>query len=455
MKIGILGAGISGLSLGFFLRELGEEVLIMETSNRVGGAIKTDVKNGFSFEYGPNSLLNTSVKITEMIKKIGLESELIKANSVAKNRYIIKNAKLVALPTSPYKFLKTSLFSLKAKLRLFKEPFIPKGTDELETLADFVKRRLGDEFLDYAINPFVAGVYAGDPKQLSVKYAFKKLYDLEQKYESLIKGQIKGAKERKKSGEVAKNTAEMISFKNGLGSLVTHLEQYLETSILKNVSIEAIHQLNEGWSVSFLNVLETADFDILINTVPAHKQNDLPFTFLKNDNRKHFQEIYYPPVTVVQTGYKREDITHKLDGFGYLTPEKENRKVLGCLFSSQIFDFRAPENHILLTNFIGGSRQPEQALLSDSEILKLVSDDHKQLLGAKNEPVFTEIIRWKKAIPQYSIAYAEIKKRIKEMEEANPGLIFSGNWVNGISMSDCITQASVLAENLTQKKLNS
>jgi oxygen-dependent protoporphyrinogen oxidase len=455
MKIGILGAGISGLSLGFYLKELGEEVLIMETSDRVGGAVKTDTKEGFTYEFGPNSILNTSDKITEMIKKIGLESELIKANSIAKNRYIIKNAKLIALPTSLIKFLQTNLFSFKAKLRLLKEPFIPKGTNKLETLADFVKRRLGDEFLDYAINPFVAGVYAGDPEKLSVKYAFKKLYDLEQKYDSLIKGQFKGAKERKKSGEVAKNSAEMISFKNGLGSLVTHLEQHLEDSILKKLRIEAIHRLNDGWSVSFHNILETADFDILINTVPAHKQQNLPFTFLKKDSRKFFQEIYYPPVTVVQTGYKREDIAHELDGFGYLTPEKESRKILGCLFSSQIFDYRAPENHVLLTNFIGGARQPEQALLSDSEVLKLVSDDHKELLGTKNEPIFTEIIRWEKAIPQYSIAYAEIKKKIEEMEEANPGLIFSGNWVHGISMSDCITQASVLAEKLTQKRIES
>jgi len=175
---------------------------------------------------------------------------------------------------------------------------------------------------------------------------------------------------------------------------------------------------------------------------------------LTKDNRNYFKDIYYPPVTVVQSGYKREDIAHNLDGFGYLTPEKENRKILGCLFSSQIFEYRSPKNHVLLTNFIGGSRQPEQALLNDSELLKLVLDEHKQLLGAKNEPIFTEIIRWKKAIPQYSIAYAEIKKRIEEMEQANPGLIFSGNWVNGISMSDCITQAFVLAEKLTQKKLS-
>jgi protoporphyrinogen/coproporphyrinogen III oxidase len=454
MKIGILGGGISGLSLGFFLRELGEEVLIIESTKRVGGAIKTESKDGFTYEFGPNSLLNTSSKITDLIKKIGLESELIQANAIAKNRYIVKNGSLVALPSSLVTFISSSLFSFKAKLRLLKEPFIPKGTNENESLSTFVSRRLGQEFLDYAINPFVAGVYAGDPNQLSVKYAFKKLFELEQKYGSLIKGQINGAKERKKRGEVAKNSAGMISFKNGLGSLITYLEKYLEASILKDCSIEAIHQLNDGWSVSFKHVLETADFDLLINTIPAHKQMDLPFTFLKKDNRKTFQEVYYPPVTVVQVGYEKSTISHELDGFGYLTPEKEGRKILGCLFSSQIFDNRAPQDHILLTNYIGGARQPEQASLSDNDLLDLVYEEHKQLLGAKEKPVFSEIIRWKKAIPQYTTHYAVVKMSIEEMEKANPGLVFSGNWVNGISMSDCITQAAALAEKLTGKTLN-
>jgi oxygen-dependent protoporphyrinogen oxidase len=446
MRIGIIGSGISGLSLAHFLRKKNHDVVLLESSSRVGGPVHSSFEDSFLFEHGPNSLLLTNNSIQELINDISLTDDLIRAKPEAKNRYIVKNGGLLALPTSPSAFLKTPLFSWKAKFRLLKEPFVTAGTNPNESLGDFVKRRLGSEFLDYAINPFVAGIYAGDPMQLGVRHAFAKLYELEQKYGSLIKGQIKGAKERKKRGEIAKDRAPMISFKYGLQQLIAALADSLKQHIWLAAQIDQIHKVHDGWSIMLQNSDESFDVEQLVVTIPAHRLHELRFGHLKSDQRERLKEIYYPPVTVVQTGYKRTDIQHPLDGFGYLTPEKEKRQILGGLFSSSIFDGRAQAGHVLITSFIGGARQPQVALKEDEELLNLVFQEHQELLGAQEKPVFTKVIRWPKAIPQYTTDYDRFKEAIKIMEKANSGIHFSGNWVKGISLSDCITKAHELAE---------
>ena len=450
MRVGIIGAGISGLSLAHYLKKKNHQVFLFESSSQVGGPVRSSKCDNFLIEYGPNSLLMTTDSINELIQDVGLADELVKSKPEAKFRFIVKDGKLIALPTSLSSFLKTSLFSLKAKLRLLKEPFISKGENPNESLADFVERRLGKEFLDYAINPFVAGVYAGDPKTLSVRHAFKKLYDLEQGYGSLIKGQLKGAKERKKSGEVAKNRAPMVSFKNGLGSLISALEKSLEKEIYKNSITDGIFKVNDGWSISLPTRAEPFEVDKLIITIPTHRLRELPFSILHDDKRPIFKEVYYPPVTVVHTGYERKTIQHDLNGFGYLTPEKEGRFILGSLFASSIFEGRSDSNHALLTSFIGGARSPENAFKEDEELIEEVFKDHQQLIGATEKPIFTEVIRWKQAIPQYTLEYDIYVDAVKQMELSNPGLYFSGNWVNGISLSDSISKAHDLAERISQ-----
>ncbi|TNE73721.1 protoporphyrinogen oxidase [bacterium] len=448
MRICIIGSGITGLSLAHFLKKNNHEVTLIESRNTVGGPVQSTSDEDFLYEHGPNSLLLTSDSIKELINDLSLQGSLLQAKPEAKNRYIVKNGRLVSLPTSIGAFLKTTLFSWKAKLRLLKEPFISAGTNPNESLGDFVERRLGIEFLDYAINPFVAGVYAGDPKKLGVRHAFAKLYDLEQKYGSLIKGQFKGAKERKKRGEVAKDRAPMVSFKNGLAELINALENELQTSIHKGVLIDQIHKVHDGWSILFNHSDASIDVDVLIITIPAYRLTELNFSYLKADQRELFKQVYYPSVTVVHTGYKRDSIQHPLDGFGYLTPEKEQRQILGGLFSSSIFDARAPKDAVLITSFIGGARQPEVALKEDAELVDIVYKEHQDLLGATEKPVFTHIVRWPKSIPQYTTNYDEFKTAVKQMEDANLGLIFSGNWVKGISLSDCITKAFELADSI-------
>ena len=218
----IIGGGIAGMTAAFRLKKAGIKVTLLEKNDRLGGALYSHQEDGYLAELGPNSILETSPLVTELIRDIGLEEDKVYANESSKVRYIVRNKKPVPLPSSPPSFIASPLFSILAKLRLIKEPFIEAWDNQYEeSLSQFVIRRLGQEFLDYAINPFVAGVYAGDPDTLSVKHGFPKLYALEQKYGSLIKGQIKGAKERKKRQEVAKQSARMFSFRQGLKMIPT------------------------------------------------------------------------------------------------------------------------------------------------------------------------------------------------------------------------------------------
>ena len=216
----VIGGGISGLAAAFGLQQHGCTVELLEAEARVGGVIGSRRRDGVLYELGPNSTLDTTPLVNELLDAAGLRAERLDANAEASIRYVVRDGRPVALPTSPAAFLTTSAFTLGAKLRLVGELFVaptPPGVEE--SIAAFVRRRLGDEFLDYAIDPFVSGIYAGDPERISVPAAFPRLLALEQKYGGLIKGQIRGARERKKSKEVAKNTAKSFSFREGMQTL--------------------------------------------------------------------------------------------------------------------------------------------------------------------------------------------------------------------------------------------
>ena len=249
-NIVVLGAGISGLTVAYLLQKEGFRVTVIEKKSSVGGSIETVVKNGFLFDRGPNSTLETYPIIKTIIEDLGLSEELIYADSKGNKRYILKNNKLIPLPMSPPAFLSSKLFSTKAKLRLLAEPFIKKANKE-ESIAEFVKRRIGKEFLDYAISPFVSGVYAGDPAKLSVKYAFPKLYELEQKHRSLILGTIKTIRERKKRAEKSKQSAKMFSFKKGMETLPNKIASFLGDGLITSAEVQSIFKKDSSYNIVF------------------------------------------------------------------------------------------------------------------------------------------------------------------------------------------------------------
>lgn len=448
----IIGGGISGLSAAFFLHQKGLRPLIIEKEGRLGGSIRSERMDGFLVEHGPNSTLDTTPLLHDLFEGVGVESRVEYANSSAQNRYIVRDGKLNALPMSPPAFLKTSLFSLGAKLRLFKEPFIrPADPEAEESLAEFVKRRLGQEFLDYAINPFVAGVYAGQPEQLSVPSAFPRLYQLEQNYGSLIKGAIKGARERKKRAETEKTKARLLSFDEGLETAITALGNFFEDDVLTGAEISSISKSESLYHVKLRCDGEQFEFTApaVMLTIPAHAYGKLPCQF-DFPLSATLSGIDYPSVAMVFFGYHKQPAGRELDGFGFLVPEKEQRRILGTIWSSTIFTRRAPDGGIALTTFVGGSRQPEVARLDDAQLIETVRNDIRDLMGISAAPDVVKIRRWERAIPQYKIGHGKIIDQIEEMEKERPGLFISGNFRGGISVADCVKQSHAMSETIAE-----
>lgn len=442
-KVAIIGAGITGLTAAFELKEKGIDCTLFEASDRVGGCIKTVKQDGYLVECGPNSILDTHPDLGKLIARLGIEGNKLGSKPEANNRFIVRNGKPIALPTSPSAFFSSDAFSAKAKLRLLKEPFIKSKSNEHESLADFVVRRLGQEFLDYAINPFVSGVYAGDPAKLSTRYAFPKLYELEQQYGSLIKGALKGAKARKKRAETASKDARMFTFDDGMEVLPNQLAAKLGEIIRLNTPVENIQPLEEDlWMVN------REEFTDVILAIPAYAQTQLNLPF----DLEMFNEIYYPPVASISLGFGSNQFAHALNGFGVLIPKIENRFSLGALFPSSIFKERAPGGMALLTVFVGGSQSPERALMNEDEMILKVLDDLHELLGLDGKPDFKHVSIWPKAIPQYVVGYEKYMDRMKQIETEFKGIHFAGHYRDGISVSNSILSGINIAKTITELK---
>ncbi len=438
-KITILGAGISGLATAHWLNKEGFNVTLLESKSSPGGSMITEKTKDFLIDFGPNSGLETTPKIREIVNDIGLNDEMIYANEEGNRRYILKNNSLIALPTSPGSFFKTSLFSTKAKLRLMKEPFVGKSEDGYyQSIADFVERRLGKEFLDYAIDPFVSGVFAGDPAKLSVKSAFPKLYRLEEKYGGLIKGMIRGAKERKQRNEESKQSAKMFSFINGMQSFPKAIAKSLGDKIIFNANVNRIKK-EDSWSISYSvngedKLLKS---DVLFSAIPSYKLSKL-FNGANNSLLKHLEDIYYPPVLVLYLGYDKKNIGQKLDGFGFLIPSNERKKYLGAIWTSTIFKNRAAEDNASFTIFIGGARNPNLSENGIEKTIKEVIEEFQTIMKINGNPLLVQKKFWQKAIPQYNLGHIEHEKYFDNFEIENPGIFLGGNYRGGISVGDCI-----------------
>lgn len=447
-RVAVLGAGITGLTAAWHLQRAGFSPTVFEKSFRVGGAIGTTTSDGWLSELGPNSLLENSSKVTAFIDQLGLADRRCYATAAAKKRYIVRAGCLVAMPMSPVEFVGTKLFSWRAKLGLIGEPWRrPGAADCEESVADFVVRRLGREFLDYAINPFVGGVYAGDPSRLSVRHAFPKLHALEQEHGSLIRGAMK---RRNTSGGPK---GRIFSFKNGLGELPSALGNSLGDAVHLCTQVKVVRRAARGWEIVCESggLLLTKEFAAVVCALPADALAALVVEGVPEAHRlATLREIDHPPVASVFTGYKRGQVQHPLDGFGMLMPQVEHRSILGTLFSSTMFPDRAPQGYVGLTSFVGGARQPELVCLDDSKLVEIVHAELSKLVGARGVPAFTHVKIWPRAIPQYALGYQRYKDAISAVETSAPGFFVGGNCRDGISLTNCIESGQRLATSVTK-----
>jgi oxygen-dependent protoporphyrinogen oxidase len=460
-SVAIIGAGITGLTAAFYLKRQGVPVTVYEAGGRVGGVIQSIRKDGFLAEFGPNTILETSPKIAQLVRDAGLESRKLATDPQAEARYVVRYGRPIEMPGSPLGFFATPLFTAKAKLAVLREPFIKPRRDGVEeSIAQFVVRRFNQEFLDHAIDALVAGIYAGDPHKLSLPHAFPKLKALEDNYGSMIKGQLFGARDRKKSGEVAKDRAAKFSFDEGLQMLPDTLAAQLGDSVKLNTPVTKLGQTANGWRVT--TAQGEAEFGAVIYCGTAYRLAELqiegragsplPAAGAHGVTRPTdtFSEIGYPPVASVVLGFRREDVAHSCQGFGMLIPKIEGFKILGTIFSSSLFPNRAPDGHLTLTSYVGGERYPELALLPPEQLIETTLADLRILLGVRGQPVFTQTAVYPRAIPQYNVGYGKYRQLLNDLEAAGPGLFFAGHYRDGVSLGDSIVSGVNIAERVTK-----
>ena len=492
-RTAIIGGGISGLTLALLLRDKGHSVRVFEASDQPGGAIRTTRStDGWMAEWGPNTIIESSGRIKRLVSMLDLEERRRYPDPTAKKRYIVRDGKMVAVPGSAGGLLSTPLLSTSAKLSILREPFRRRSrNDHDETLADFVRRRLGDEFLKWPIDALVGGIYAGDPERLSVRHAFPRLALLEEQHGSLILGQIKGGVRRPPgSDEIPRNKAEIFSFDDGLQVLPDTISNRLGDAVsfltpVKKITFingntgtgesADVHEQRTGdtsptgaiptgeippadrpqrWRVQVDDPLEPPqDFDVLIYAGTSYGLSDIDFPETLAPLLDPVTEIPHPPVVSFTMGFRRSDIAHPLDGFGMLIPGIEGFPILGTLFTSTLFPNRAPDDgHVTLTTYMGGSRQPDIAGTDEEEQAGMVVSSLRKLLGLSGEPRFRHRILWSRAIPQYETGFARFLTLMDRAEQEHPGFYLAGNYRTGISVGDTINAAFDLAERIHQEE---
>jgi protoporphyrinogen/coproporphyrinogen III oxidase len=447
--VAVVGAGVAGLTAAYRLKRSGIRVVVYEASDRAGGVILTERREGYLAELGPNSMTAGGGAVADVLSQLGLDASLVEAQRDARKRYIVRKSKLVALPTSPSQLLTTRLLSNSAKLAIFGEPLVEPGDSPMEeSVATFVRRRFNQEVLDYVANPFVAGIFAGDPEQLSARHALPRVHDLEHTHGSVVKalGRMMQAG-RGGPGSAQGPGQGLISFAGGLGEIPDAFARELRSEIRFKAPVTQLRRGPKGWTVSAAYQASEL-YDGVIYAAPAHCADDVDLGFEGGDRLKTLTSIAHPPVAVLALGFRREDVAHRLDGFGFLVPDVERRNVLGVIFSSTVFPGRAPAGHVLLTVFVGGVRNPDLANADLSTLTARVLDDLRLLLGVRGEPTFRAFHLWPKAIPQYALSYGRFKEIMDEAERRNPTLGLTGSYREGVAVDEVIGAADQVAERI-------
>ncbi len=449
VEIAVIGAGLTGLTTAFYLRKKNKDFIVLEEKEKPGGVIQTRNENGFVYEEGPNTGVLGNPDVAELFEDLDGLCKCEIAGEKVKKRYILKNGAWEPMPMGPWQAVKTPLFSLKDKLRLLGEPFRGSGTNPDEPLSEMVKRRLGQSFLDYAIDPFILGVYAGDPSQLLTRYAFPKLYNLEQNYGSFIGGSIKKKFEKKDEREKKANR-KVFSVYGGLSGLINALwksvgeDRFLFNTKNIKIKTEADHfvltgtQNNEKMKIKARKVITTTGSHTLRRMLP----------FADDKLLLDMEKLRYARVMQVVVGFNKWD-GMTLDGFGGLIPFREKRDILGVLFLSALLSHRAPAGGALCSVFVGGIRREDLSDKSDDEIKTIVKREFSDVMKLKEfTPDLFKIIRYNYAIPQYGIESQHKLEAIEKLQLEYKGLIIGGNIRDGIGMADRIKQGIHLADSV-------
>ncbi len=438
-KVAIIGSGITGLTAAFYLKKAGIPFRIFEKSESIGGVMQTKSDGDFLYETGPNSGVISHAEMADLFDDLNGKCELELADDASAKRLIWKEGNWHALPSGLLSAVSTPLFKFSDKLRVLGEPFRQKGTNPNESLADLVRRRLGKSFLEYAIDPFILGIYAGDPAYIVPKYALPKLYNLEQNYGSFIGGTIKKSRIPKTEADI-KASRKIFSARGGLGNLISALTEEIGK---ENILTEAqVVVLDNKYTLEING--EKEHFSHIIYTGVSKNLSSL-MPFLNSELVKPVESLQYAKVVEASIGFKKWQ-GRKLDAFGGLVPFKENKNILGVLFMSSLFQNRAPKDGALFTIFSGGTRKAHLTELPKVELKKLIADDFKEMMGIDDfNPDLFELNYYSQAIAQYGADSEARLKSIAEIEKENKGLFLAGSMRDGVGIADRVKQAKGIA----------
>ena len=444
----VVGAGISGLTCAHALNKSGQKVLLFETASRPGGVIQSIEEGGYLFELGPQSFSSTC-GLADLCDDLGLAGELLEAPHGAP-RYVLIGDKLVSVPRSPA-LLTSNLLSWSTKFSFLRDVLgktSPPETDE--SIAAFVRRKFSPELLDRLIGPFVSGIYAGDPEQLSLRAAFPKLYEAEKNAGSVIRGAlVLGKAAGQETVTRSRPRPGLLSFRTGNETLIRALATGLGPALRCNVEICEVRQAERGFHLKIQSSAGNEELacDRIVVTTPTTASAQM-LQDIAPAASGALEKISYAPVGVVSLGYRREQVRHSLDGFGFLVPRSSGRRTLGTVWNSSVFPGRAPEGHVLLTSFVGGATDPTATSLMREELAALVHREIAPILQITGNPAVHRVTPYLKAIPQYDLGHLDLLKTIQDAVARIPGLWIIGNYWKGPSIGACVEHAMAIADTI-------
>jgi protoporphyrinogen/coproporphyrinogen III oxidase len=449
-RIVIIGGGIAGLAAAHRVLEINPaaQVTIIEASDRFGGTIQTENRDGFLIERGPDSFISEKPHAIALAKRLGLESQLIQTNEEYRRSFIVRDGRLRAVPegfqlmapSRMWPFITSDIFSLAGKARMAADLLLPRksknGSDE--SLASFVRRRLGTEALARMAQPMVGGIYTADPETLSLRATLPRFLDMEQKHRSLILAMLRQG-QAQKTGTSGARYSLFLSFDRGLQVLVNPLTRMNADLRVKTRAQRLTY--DRGWTIT-TDKDEQIKADGVCLAVPAYVAASL----LGGRLAEKLREIKYASTATINFGYRRAAIKHPLNGFGFVVPFIEKRSLIACTFSSVKFSGRAPDGHVLLRAFAGGALQPEIFALDEAEMARRVETDLRELLGISEEPLFIEVAKWERSMPQYEVGHLDRVGEIEKLVSELPGLSLAGNAYRGAGIPDCVRSGEAAAE---------
>ena len=456
-RIVIIGGGISGLAAAHRVKELNPaaEVTILEASARLGGTIQTEHRDGFLIERGPDSFISEKPEGITLAKRLGLESQVIQTNEEYRRSFIVRDGRLRAVPegfqlmapSRMWPFITSDIFSIPGKMRMAADLILPRknangSTDE--SLASFVRRRLGEEALVRMAQPMVGGIYTADPETLSLRATLPRFLEMEQKHRSLILAMLRQGREQK-IGTSGARYSLFVSFARGMQALVEALVTRIKADLRVNTRAQRL-TFDHGWTIS-TNKAEEFKADAVCLAVPAYVAASL-LGDINERLAQRLREIKYASTATINFGYRRAAIKHPLNGFGFVVPFIEKRSLIACTFSSVKFPGRAPEGHVLLRAFAGGALQPDIFALDESEMATRAEADLRDLLGIREDPRFIEVAKWERSMPQYEVGHLERVGELERLANELPRLALAGNAYRGAGIPDCIRSGEAAAESL-------